>query len=543
MKPFFQTLPWQRAPFFVSFFLLLVLSGCTSLGHHKEKENSTDANAAAEPSTPQASTPNGILAAEDDEEEFFFLPNKNAAQALTPEELEGLEELDPTLPDTLTGEQIVDDTSLDTNSTHVLLCGESSYYKSWKMQFDSDWLAKHRKQYKNHKKLNLALSHARTDAFIKLVYPSIEKIGYDFPVEINARVLSWIDYFTGKGRKNFVVWLKRLQSLAPELEKILEKNGLPRDLIYLAMIESGFSNKALSYTGAVGVWQFMPATARIYKLKINDWIDERRNPEKATLAAVRYLSDSYARYGSWHLAAASYNCGGCMNRPLLRHGKNSSFFDLLTRSKVNKQTAEYVPKIIAAMIISKNPDKFGFDSLNDSTTDMPTAVLPVNRSISIGDLANSIRVDRSVLEHLNPELRVGIVPPPSVMDDGKFNVVIPASKLEVASQSINSLPDAPTSHLVAARIKRKEQMTAFAGRYQISLASLMNANSGLKKNSVLHAGQTVYIPVSLGTGQFDKFTAVKYKSKRKGVAYKHKKRKRVHKHHYKKRGRQHAQSS
>lgn len=509
---------------------------------HHSKENRASGKATA--STSETSAPAAdVVGAEDDEEEFFFLPNKNAAQALTPEELEGLEELDPTLPESLAEAQAADNTNLDNSSTHVLLCGESSYYKSWKVQFDGDWLAKNRKRYKGHKKLNSALSHARTEAFIKLVYPSIEKSGYDFPVEINSRVLSWIDYFTGKGRKNFVVWLQRLQVLAPELEPLLEKNGLPRDLIYLAMIESGFSNKALSYAGAVGVWQFMPSTARLYKLKINDWIDERRNPEKATLAAVRYLSDSYARYGSWHLAAASYNCGGCLNRPLLRHGKNSSFFDLLSRSKVNKQTADYVPKIIAAMIISKNLDKFGFDSLNDKKPDMATATIPLSRSISVQDLANSIRVDKSVLEQLNPELRVGIVPPPNVMETGRFELVIPASKYDAATQAVDSLPNAPTSHLVAARIKRKEQLSAFANRYQISLVSLVGANAGLKKNAILHAGQTVYIPVSLGTGQFDKFTAVKYKSKKKRrVAYKQKKRKRVH-HHNKKRGRQNAQSS
>ena len=402
----------------------------------------------------------------------------------------------------------------DSDKINPLMCNEGLYYNAWVSQFNAEWLTHNKKKFKKIASRNRAMSLARTNEFISLVYPAIEKTGYDFPVVMNAAVLNWIAYFTGVGRKNFVVWLERGQTLIPEMKTILEKNGLPSDLVYLSMIESGYNLSSLSNVGAVGPWQFMPGTARDYKLKINDWLDERRAVDKATEAASHYLSDLYTQFGSWHLAAASYNGGPAMvSRKLRKFGEGASFFDLTLNKKMNSQTANYVPKILAAMIVAKNASLFGFDTAENASS-LQTATVPVTRSISIADLAQSIHVDRSVLASLNPQLRLGITPPPSATSDGVYNLVIPASKSSAVLASLNTIPDAPLDHMIAARIKHSEKVSAFAKRYKLTMASVLNSNNNLRSNTSLKKGQVVYISVRLGTGQYDKLTAVKYKHHR-----------------------------
>ncbi len=396
----------------------------------------------------------------------------------------------------------------------ILLCEDNVYYESWKTQFDQQWLALNGNEYKTQAAKNKALTQARTNEFIRVVYPSIEKTGFDFPVVINNQVLQWISYFKNTGKRSFVLWMRRGNALIPQMEEILKQNGLPTDLIYLSMIESGYSSKALSYVGAVGLWQFMPATARENGLIINDYLDERRDLKKSTKAAANYLSKLYSKFGSWHLAAASYNGGpGLVSRTLKNYGTDSSFFQLTSMGVVNKETADYVPKLIAAMIISKNPEKFGFDS-TDAPAPAASKTIPVKRSISLADLAKSLNVDKSLLESLNPELRLGITPPAHATSEGHFDLEVPASKYENALMAMNTLPEASNKYIVTARINRRETLAAFAARYRINAASVLHANSKLKMNSHLRKGQLVYIPISLGTGQYDRFTSNKFSSKK-----------------------------
>ncbi len=407
------------------------------------------------------------------------------------------------------------------DKSNPLMCGESLFYSAWVNQFDRQWLVKNSQNYKRLSARNKALSQARTNEFIRLVYPAIEKTGYDFPVVINPQVLSWIGYFTGVGRKNFVVWLERGQTLIPKMQKTLVQSGLPSDLVYLSMIESGYSTKALSNVGAVGVWQFMPGTARDYDLKINDWLDERRDPVKATQAASRYLTDLYSRFGSWHLAAAGYNGGpGLVSKTLRNYGVDSSFFELTSKKAINSQTANYVPKILAAMIVAKNASLFGFDSNVNSAVNQ-TKIISLSRSIALSDLAQSMQIDAKVLQGLNPQLRLGITPPLTATSGKNFDLIVPASKVDIALANLDNLPDAPTNHLVAARIKRHENISAFATRYKLSVAALLKANNGLKSNSSLRKGQVVYISVTLGSGQYDKLTTVKYKHHKSRKSYAH----------------------
>lgn len=183
---------------------------------------------------------------------------------------------------------------------------------------------------------------------------------FDFPITINSRVEYWIDYFTGRGRGHFTRYLERSEFFIPYIAPLLRQNGMPEDLVYLAMIESGFNNFARSHAKAVGPWQFISATGKRYGLMVNWWIDERRDIRKSTLAAVGYLRDLYNMYGAWELAAASYNAGEAkIARAIQRYG-TKDFWVISKQKFLRPETRDYVPKIIAAAIVAKNREQFGF---------------------------------------------------------------------------------------------------------------------------------------------------------------------------------------
>jgi len=199
----------------------------------------------------------------------------------------------------------------------------------------------------------------------ELVYKGmkLENTQFDLPIEMNKAVEKWIDYFTGKGRERFKNYLERSEIFIPFLRPILKNAKAPEDLVYLAMIESGFNNNARSHARAVGAWQFISATGRRYGLDVNWWVDERRDVEKSTIAAVQYLKELNAMFGSWPLAAAAYNAGEAKIQRAIKRYKTSDFWELCTRKRryLRPETKNYVPKLYAAAIISKNRTQFGFE--------------------------------------------------------------------------------------------------------------------------------------------------------------------------------------
>ena len=209
------------------------------------------------------------------------------------------------------------------------------------------------------------------DAIAKLIAKEVIDY-YDFysndgsePVftekDINDRVYKWIIYFTQKNRAWFSRALARSYKYEKRMKNILKQFGLPTDLFYLALIESGFSTKAHSRVGAKGIWQFIKGTAKMYGLRVSRWRDERKDPYKSTAAAAAYLKDLYNIYGSWHLAIASYNAGEFrIRRAILKTG-NRDFWTLVNNGMLPRETANYVPKFIAAAIIAKSPEKFSFN--------------------------------------------------------------------------------------------------------------------------------------------------------------------------------------
>ena len=196
-----------------------------------------------------------------------------------------------------------------------------------------------------------------------LVYKDqkIENASFDIPVEMNRAVEKWVEYFTGRGRERFIAYLERSEYFIPFLRPILKNAKAPEDLVYLAMIESGFNNNARSNARAVGAWQFISATGRRYGLDINWWIDERRDVEKSTIAAVQYLKELNGMYGSWYLAWASYNAGEAKVARAIKKYHTNDFWELTKGKYLRPETKNYVPKLIAAAIVAKNRKQFGFE--------------------------------------------------------------------------------------------------------------------------------------------------------------------------------------
>lgn len=401
--------------------------------------------------------------------------------------------------------------SLDVKGQFAL-CEGSVYLDEWRRIFDSQFIAQNKHRFKKTSALRKALEEARSKEYTKLLLPTLANLDFDYPVIINEDVIKWIQYFQTRGRKAFVTWLRRAEDIIPQSVPVLEKFGLPKDLIYLAMIESGFNNKATSSARAAGTWQFMRATGKNFGLKLNDYVDERRDPEKATVAAAKYLTYLYTLFGDWHLAAASYNAGEGRVAKGLRGQSDKSFFAISAARRLPNETRNYVPKLMAAMIISKNPTRFGFEVAEGSRA-LRTRGLALEKSVRLADLAHAIGVDLKVLETINPELRLGVTPPGQ--QEAPYFVRVPESAYANAIAAVDTLPQASRSVQIVARVKRKESVGKFASRYGISLATLLKANPTIRPNVRLAKGQSLMIPVALGTGQYERLTYEDKASRRK----------------------------
>jgi membrane-bound lytic murein transglycosylase D len=235
---------------------------------------------------------------------------------------------------------------------------------------------------------------------------------YGFPVVLNPWVEQWIKYFTGPGRPTYAKWMTRAPEARAVMIPMLEEAEMPTDLVFLSMIESGYSNIAESPAGAVGMWQFIRPTGRMYGLKITRWIDERRDLLKATDAAIRLLRDLYEEYDDWYLAWAAYNCGGLRVHAAMRGYKTRDFWKLVEERALPLETMNYVPKLLAATIIGKHPKRYGFDDPEKQAKEpakWPT--VEVDASIGLDVVAVCYDSNRATLEKLNPHLVGWALPP------------------------------------------------------------------------------------------------------------------------------------
>lgn len=239
---------------------------------------------------------------------------------------------------------------------------------------------------------------------------NLENNYFDIPVVYNDQVKKWMSYFLNRGRGYFERYTERAGRYAPILGAILEEHGMPRDLIFLAMAESGFNNVAKSWAAAVGPWQFMPYTGKMYGLEQDWYRDERRDPIKATVAAARYLAKLYDDFGQWEVAAAAYNAGeGKMGRAIKKY-KSEDFWHLTKGKYLKPETKNYVPKIMALAIIGKNLKSFGFEDVEfHEPLDFDEITVPAGTDLV--KLAETMAVDFEEIQRLNPEILRWFTPP------------------------------------------------------------------------------------------------------------------------------------
>ena len=306
------------------------------------------------------------------------------------------------------------------------------------------------------------------------------------PLVRNKSVDQFISYFQNKGRRQFEIWLDRYYQYGPMLEKILNEYELPEELAYLAMIESGLNPKAYSRAKATGMWQFMYSTGKKYGLQRNWYIDERRDPEKATHAAAKFLLDLYKEFDHWYLALAAYNGGpGRVHRATRLH-QTSDFWQL---HSLPRETRNYIPYYLAAAIMASDPTSYGFKT--PKTKPHKYEVVEIQQSADLAVLANSAGTSLKTLKAYNPELRQSATPV-----EVTYQLKIPVGKTDMFVSNFNSIPAdqrfAP--RYVAHKVKRGESLWTISKKYRVSIHDLAAVNK-IKNRHRLSVGQKLTIPV------------------------------------------------
>jgi len=317
---------------------------------------------------------------------------------------------------------------------------------------------------------------------------------YDFPVIRNKQVDMYLDLFQKSQRKQFSRWLARSTKYQPLITKELTEAGLPLDLIYLSMIESGFIQRARSKSRAVGLWQFMGPTGRQYHLKIDKYVDERRDAVKSSKAAANYLSDLYKEFGDWHLAVAAYNGGPGKIRGGLKRYKVDNFWDLASHKYLKLETKRYVPKLIAAIIIAKDPEKYGFLNI-PYQNQLQYDTLKVGPGMPLDAVALISSTTSKEIKRLNQELRQTRTP----LNRSSYIINIPKYSSASAEKNVARLHSSVSTGFKSHKIKKGETLSTICKKYDINKTTILKVNN--LRSPKLAVGRNLRIPYSTVTYQ------------------------------------------
>ena len=330
-------------------------------------------------------------------------------------------------------------------------------------------------------------------------------VSWDLPVTYNEHVEDWIDFLQGRNRSRTELWLERSGRYTPMIRAELRERGMPEDLIYLAFIESGYSTKAHSRAAAVGLWQFIAETGKRYGLEVSSYVDERRDPIKATDAALDYLQQLYDRFGSWYLAAAAYNTGENRVGRIMREvtgserGDDADFWRIANR--LPAETRNYVPLMLAAGHIGKDPSKYGFDDVGYHEP-LAFATVRVPASTPLAAVAKAVGVSDEDISDLNPQLVKEVTPPKREWDvrvpvgseqqfaanfpEALRSVTLVAKKTESARTSKASKADSRYH-----RVRRGENLSVIAAHYDTTVKKLKRLNA--LRGSMIRPGQRLRV--------------------------------------------------
>jgi membrane-bound lytic murein transglycosylase D len=320
---------------------------------------------------------------------------------------------------------------------------------------------------------------------------------YDIPIEVNDAVVRYIRFFQSRlARPHFVKWLGRSYKYMDRYRAILREAGLPQDTVFLAMIESGFGNFAYSRARASGPWQFIAGTAKLYGLKQDFWVDERRDPERSARAAARYLKTLYEQTRDWRLAWAGYNAGVGRIFKAKQKGYDDFWEMAATRGRkvLRAETKGYVPKLMAAAIITKHPEEFGFraeEIEKAQWSDYEEVPIPSATLLSV--IAKAAGVSEKDLIDLNPELRRACTPP------RPYQIKIPKGQAATFAENWPALADKIRMTFAGHVVQRGDTIASIARRYGVPAQGILEMN-GLRSATRLRVRQELVIPKPIGAG-------------------------------------------
>jgi len=310
-----------------------------------------------------------------------------------------------------------------------------------------------------------------------------EYVSYNVPIVMDPSVQAHIRYFNTSIHDRFGQWLLRLSRYRPLVETIFTEFDLPSDLVYLSLVESGFNPYAYSRAKATGPWQFMKGTAKLYGLRVDTYVDERRDPIKSTVAAARYLRDLYDLFGAWPLAMAAYNAGEGKVMRALQKARAESFSEISKTRLIRRETKEYVPRFMAATIIARNPDRYGFSQESADPHQFDEVI--VTRPVHFRAIANVTGIPYEELRLLNPELRRDATPP----GDETYHLKVPVGTKGNVEQLLDRIPTFKFPRLPAKaqfvdagssrwyKVRTGDTLGKVSKRFRIPLKTLKTKNS------------------------------------------------------------------
>jgi membrane-bound lytic murein transglycosylase D len=318
---------------------------------------------------------------------------------------------------------------------------------------------------------------------------------FDIPIEINDHVLAWVDRYSRQQKDSFEAGLKRSGRYVDLFREIFAAEGLPRDLVYMAHVESGYKTSAYSRAHARGIFQFIASTARRYGLRVDYWADERADPEKSARAAARYMKDLHAEFGDWYLALAAYNAGeGKIRRAMARTGKRD-FWSIARTRYIRRETKNHIPAIIAATLLSKEPAKYGLSTAPDDPLRYDT--LEVVGAADLRVLARCAGTDLATMLQLNPALRRSQTPP-----DGRTEVRVPPETGAAAAAALETIPSEERVLYARHLVRSGDTLSLIARKYGVSVRSIQQVN-GMGRRTLIRVNQTLLVPTSAASRYAD----------------------------------------
>ncbi len=321
-------------------------------------------------------------------------------------------------------------------------------------------------------------------------YTAVNGNHNEIPLTMNEHVEKEIKRFQGRDRRFFMESYKRSGKYRDMIVAALKEAGLPEDLAWLPLIESGFKVRALSRARALGLWQFISSTGSKFGLKRDTWVDERLNPEKSTRAAIAYLKELHNIFGDWTTVLAGYNCGeGTVLRTIRNQRINylDNFWDLY--KQLPRETARYVPKFLATLHILKDPEKYGF-TLEDPDPPVSYESVTIEKPVLLRTVAKELGIPLKELTDLNPELRYQVTPATL------YSLKVPSGMTEVLLAKLEEIPgwSPPENAYVYHRVKKGETLSLIAMRYRTTVKKIIMANN-IRRKHFIRAGQKLRIPL------------------------------------------------